>query len=331
MPPRSPARRRKPIGQPTRGKTAPNRLRKTDTFLAVAYPDFVRRMAGLYVDLGYGAYPVTSVETLHRLRRLNPSLHVLGVEIDPQRVEEAQPFAEPGLEFRLGGFNLPLQPGEDVSVIRAFNVLRQYDEAEVAEALAALSASLTEGGLIIEGTSDPRGRLLTFNLYQKQTPIPAPCEAPSERSAEGSPVGPSTARKSTPLRSGCSDRGRKSPPPFAKGANRGGTGWGLTRIAFVLAPTLHADFLPRQFQAVLPKNFIHHAEQGGAIDRFFTAWHAAWQRARAHAIDRRQMLTESAVRLADDYGYHVDRRPALLRRGFLWLGPEWPEVSEVRG
>ncbi len=103
--PSNPTRRPKPLGQPTRGKTAPNRLRKTDTFLGVAFPELVRCMTGLYVDLGYGAYPVTSVETLHRLRRLNPSLRVLGVEIDPQRVAEAQPFAEPGLEFRFGGFN----------------------------------------------------------------------------------------------------------------------------------------------------------------------------------------------------------------------------------
>jgi len=37
------------------------------------------------------------------------------------------------------------------------------------------------------------------------------------------------------------------------------------------------------------------------------------------------------ARGADHYGYPVDRRPALLRRGFVWLGPEWPGVSEVRG
>src|SRR6267143_3903151 len=117
------ARRPRPLGQPTRGKTGPNRLRKTDTFLAVAYPEFVRQMRGLYVDLGYGFYPVTSLETLQRLRRLNPKLQVLGVEIDPQRVADAQPFAESGLSFRLGGFNLPLLPGEGASVIRAFNVL----------------------------------------------------------------------------------------------------------------------------------------------------------------------------------------------------------------
>ena len=283
------------VGQITRGQTAPNRLRKTDTFLGVAYAEFVRHMRGLYVDLGYGAYPVTSVETLRRLRRLNGDLRVLGVEIDPERVAEAAPLAEPGLDFRLGGFNLPLADGETVSVIRAFNVLRQYGEAEVADALSVMSRYLVEGGLIIEGTCDPTGRLLTFNLYRKLPLTSAP-----------SP---------TPLRFG--------------GHSLAGRGESkLTRIGFILAPTLRADFLPRQFQAVLPKNFIHHAEPGGAIDQFFAAWHAAWQRARAQAPEPRQVFTHAALRLADHYGYTVDRRPALLRRGFLWLGPEWPEKEK---
>jgi hypothetical protein len=123
----------------------------------------------------------------------------------------------------------------------------------------------------LEGTSDPLGRLLAFNLYQKP--------------AAGQP---------------------------------------LERIALVLAPTLHAGFLPRQFQPVLPKNFIHHAEPGGLIDRFFGAWHAAWQSARGRAADPRQVFVLAARRLAGNYGYHVDQRPALLRRGFLWLGPGWP-------
>ncbi len=267
------ARPGQPLGQVTRGKTAPNRLRKTDTFLALAYPEFIRHAPGLYVDLGYGAYPITSVETLHRLRRLNPALRVLGVEIDPERVAAAEPYAEAGLEFRLGGFNLPLQPGESVSVIRAFNVLRQYEEGEVEKALAALTLPLTPGGLILEGTSDPAGRLLTINLY---------CKAAG-----------STA---------------------------------LARVGLVLAPTLRADFLPRQFQAVLPKNFIHHAEPGGAIDRFFAAWHAAWQYARRQVgpAGLRPVFQQAALRLATHYGYALDRRPALLRRGFLCLGPDWP-------
>ena len=77
----------------------------------------------------------------------------------------------------LGGFNLPLRPGESVSVIRAFNVLRQYEEAEVEKALAALSASLTAGGLVLEGTSDPLGRLLSFNLFRKAPPPASPAAA----------------------------------------------------------------------------------------------------------------------------------------------------------
>jgi len=132
----------------------------------VAFAERVRSMRGLYVDLGFGAAAVTSAETLSRLRRLNPGLRVLGVEIDPARVRDAQRVARPGLEFRLGGFNLPLRAGEQVSVIRAFNVLRQYDEAAVGAALAALFPALEPGGLLIEGTSDSTGRLMAFELHE---------------------------------------------------------------------------------------------------------------------------------------------------------------------
>jgi len=266
-------KRSKPHGQITRGKTAPNRLRQTDIFLAVAYPHLVRAADGLYIDLGYGAYPITTVETLQRLRRLNPLLQVMGVEIDPQRVAEAEPYSQPGLSFRFGGFNLPLESGERVSFIRAFNVLRQYAEAEVTDALDSLNAYLAESGLLIEGTCDPPGRLLTFNLFQK----------------------------------------------------RNGQ---LERIAFVLAPRLSAltlDFDPRDFQAVLPKNFIHHAEPGGAIDEFFEAWYRAWQSARGRATDVRQIFSATALRLADHYGYGLDRRQLLLKRTFLMLAAKWPE------
>lgn len=159
--------RRRPLGQITRGKTAPNRLRQTDVFLAVAYPDRLAGPGALYVDLGYGAYPVTTRETLQRLRRVNPDLQVLGVEIDPARVTEAAAFVEPGLEFRLGGFDLPLRPGERPRVIRAFNVLRQYGEDDCAAALRSLGEALAPGGLVVEGTCDPPGRLLTFDLYER--------------------------------------------------------------------------------------------------------------------------------------------------------------------
>lgn len=257
------------LGQVTRGKTAPNRLRKTDVFLALAFAERVRHMRGWYVDLGYGAYPVTSLETLVRLRRLNPRLRVLGVEIDPVRVAEAAPHAREGMVFRQGGFNLPVRPDETVSVVRAFNVLRQYPEAEVAQALQALAASMEAGALMLEGTCDPSGRLMTFNLFEHD-------------------------------------------------------GTALQRSALVLCPSLRAGFTPRQLQAVLPKNFIHHAEPGGPIDQFFGAWHASWQAARAQASDTRHIFAHAARRLADQYGYGVDKRPGLLQRGFLCLSPAWP-------
>jgi len=163
-------------GQVTRGKTAPNRLRSSDHFLASYDPSLLKQYDGafaraLYVDLGYGSEPVTTVESAARLRRVNPMLPVLGVEISPERVENAQRWAGKGISFRLGGFNLPLQrrsggDGETVRLLRAFNVLRQYEESEVEPAYDLLASQVLPGGLIVDGTSDPYGRVWTANLLR---------------------------------------------------------------------------------------------------------------------------------------------------------------------
>lgn len=163
---------RRPQGQETRGKTARNRLRRVDNFLCLYDPALIRREHGsftnaLFVDLGYGAEPFTTLESAERLRRLNPTLPVLGVEIDAQRVATAQPFADERTHFRLGGFNLPLLAGEGVRCIRAFNVLRQYEESAVADAYHLLARQLLPGGLLIEGTSDPFGRIWVAHLLRK--------------------------------------------------------------------------------------------------------------------------------------------------------------------
>jgi hypothetical protein len=165
---------RKPQGTVTRGKTAPNRLRRVDHFLLNYDPALIRRNDGgyaraMFVDLGYGAEPVTTLESAQRLRQLNPRLPVLGVEIDADRVAAARPYADAQTFFRRGGFNLPLNAGsESVRLIRAFNVLRQYDEAAVTEAYAHLAEHVLPGGLMIEGTSDPFGRIWVANLLRKQ-------------------------------------------------------------------------------------------------------------------------------------------------------------------
>lgn len=168
---------RRPQGQETRGKTARNRLRRVDNFVCLYEPTLLQRNTGafaqtLFVDLGYGAEPFTTLESAERFRRLNPALPVLGVEIDADRVATAQPFADAQTHFRLGGFNLPLHPGERVRLIRAFNVLRQYEEEAVAEAYAMLAHYLVPGGLLIEGTSDPFGRIWVAHVLRKPTTTP---------------------------------------------------------------------------------------------------------------------------------------------------------------
>jgi hypothetical protein len=128
------------------------------------YPQFER---AFYVDLGYGAEPFTTLESARRLRTLNADLPVLGVEIEMERVNNAKPYEDPNTLFRLGGFNIPLRPGETVRAMRAFNVLRQYEEKEVLPSLEMMGSSLVEGGLLIEGTSDPFGRIWVANILRK--------------------------------------------------------------------------------------------------------------------------------------------------------------------
>ncbi|MEM7125745.1 MAG: hypothetical protein AAF702_05435 [Chloroflexota bacterium] len=170
---------RKPQGQATRGKTAQNRLRRVDNFLVLYDPGLIRRRTGdfrhaFFVDLGFGEEATTSLESVRCLRRLNPTLPVLGVEIDPERVANALPCAGDGVDFRLGGFNVPLLTNEQgqqetVRAIRAFNVLRQYDQSQVDDAYCQMISSILPGGLLIEGTSDPRGSLWVANIVRRST------------------------------------------------------------------------------------------------------------------------------------------------------------------
>ncbi|MCL6646342.1 MAG: class I SAM-dependent methyltransferase [Dehalococcoidia bacterium] len=164
----------RPSGQVTRGKTAPNRLRLADTYLLVAERERLRRLAGPVVDLGFGDVPVTTAELFERLRRANTRAEVVGVEIDPERAERAQAFARDGLRFVRGGFNLPLGEGEVAGLVRAFNVLRQYDEGEVRAALETLAQRMAPGALLIEGTSDPFGRLACWWTWERTAARPTP-------------------------------------------------------------------------------------------------------------------------------------------------------------
>lgn len=159
-----------PVGVPTRGTTGFNRLRKADRWLAhhpaVRAAFDAASLSGrrpLAVDVGYGASHTTTVEWAGWLRRVNPQVRVLGLEIEPSRVLPPRD----GVEFALGGFELA---GHRAEVVRAFNVLRQYDVSEVLAAWRMMIAGLNPGGQIIEGTCDEIGRRAAWVLLDESGP-----------------------------------------------------------------------------------------------------------------------------------------------------------------
>lgn len=260
---------KKPIGNPTRGKTATNRLRRVDNFILLYEPALLTRTDGLFqhsmfIDLGYGFDARTTLESAERFRRINPSLPILGVEIDKERVEAAQPFADSITHFRHGGFNLPLQSGERVRLIRAFNVLRQYEEKDFAPAYERLAEYVLPGGLMIEGTSNPFGSIWVANLARKME-----------------------------------------------------SGWKFEALVF--STNFHMGFDITDFQAVLPKNHIHHVVPGETIYDFFEAWkRSAAETAHAKVFGWKQWFIASAENLAAK-GFKIDTHKKWLAKGWLIL------------
>lgn len=168
----------RPVGTVTRGTTNPNRLRRVDRWTAATMAPLLRAPAGppVVVDLGYGASPVTVLELAARLRRVRADVRVLGVEIDPERVARGLVVADPPtVDFVLGGFEVPVPGGGPAVLVRAFNVLRQYDETQVADAWARVVDRLAPGGALVEGTCDELGRLAAWvDVRRGEDGRPAP-------------------------------------------------------------------------------------------------------------------------------------------------------------
>ena len=259
---------KKPVGQVTRGKTASNRLRRVDNFILLYEPSLLTRTDGLFadsffVDLGYGFDPRTTLESAERFRRVNPNLPILGVEIDKERVDAALPYADERTHFRLGGFNLPLQAGEGVRLIRAFNVLRQYEEADFAPSYERLTEYVLPGGLMIEGTSTPFGQLWVANLARM------------------------TAEHK----------------------------WKMEALVF--STNFRLGFDITDFQAVLPKNHIHHMVAGESTYEFMEAWkRSAAETSPAKVFGLQQWFAASVENLAAK-GYKIDLRKKWLNKGWL--------------
>lgn len=172
-----------PLGRPTRGTTGTNRLRRNDRWIA-ASTAFQRAVDPLVIDLGYGASGVTAFELATRLGRNRPDAEVIGVELDPDRVATARAQLDdvragrtafsPDLRvsFARGGFEVPLAAGRRPAVIRAMNVLRQYDESDVAEAWRSMTARLSSEGMLCEGTCDEIGRIASWvDVTPSATPV----------------------------------------------------------------------------------------------------------------------------------------------------------------
>ena len=272
---------KKPEGQPTRGKTASNRLRRVDNFILLYEPSLLTRTDGLFasalfVDVGYGFDARTTLESAARFRRVNPDLPILGVEIEKDRVEAALPYADEKTFFRLGGFNLPLQQGEHVRLIRAFNVLRQYEEKDFAPSYERLAQYVLPGGLMIEGTSNPFGSIWCANLVRRVM----------ESGSLLPNVGDWTIRD-----------------------------WRLEALVF--STNFRTGFDITDFQAVLPKNLIHHVVPGEPVYDFFEAWkQSAAETSVMKAYGLRQWFMQSAEALAQK-GYRVNLQKKFLAREYL--------------
>ena len=159
------------MGTLTRGTTNPNRLRRVDRWLAGPHGWRLRQAADpLVVDLGYGASPATAVELHGRMGAVRADVDVVGIEIDPERVRRAKPLERAGLSFRQGGFELPLD-GRRPVMVRAFNVLRQYDESEYAAYWDMVMSRLAPGGIFVDGTCDEIGRRATWVEVGPRGPV----------------------------------------------------------------------------------------------------------------------------------------------------------------
>lgn len=163
---RAQAGRGRPFGVITRGTTGYNRLRRSDRW-ARYHPEVQALLRGepspLLIDVGYGASHTTTVEWARWMREINPQARVIGLEIHPDRVLPPRD----GVSFELGGFELA---GYSPHLVRAFNVLRQYDVGEVAAAWASVQERLAPGGLFIEGTCDELGRRAAWVLLDAHGP-----------------------------------------------------------------------------------------------------------------------------------------------------------------
>src|SRR5215211_7337908 len=87
--------------------------------------------------------------------------------------------------------------------------------------------------------------------------------------------------------------------------------------ALVFSTNFRTGFDITNFQAVLPKNLIHHVVQGEPIYDFFEAWkQSAAETAALKAYGLRQWFIQSSEALAQK-GYKINLQKKFLARGWM--------------
>ncbi|MEV5708229.1 class I SAM-dependent methyltransferase [Actinoallomurus sp. NPDC052274] len=274
----------RPEGVITRGTTAPNRLRRADRWIVSVHGPLLRRAdRPLVVDLGFGASPVTTAELFGRLRAAHPRVEVVGVEIDPARVAAAKPREREGLSFRLGGFELPVD--RPPTLVRAFNVLRQYGEGEAWAAWERLCAGLAPDGVLVEGTCAETGRRAAWVTLGARGEGRA-------RDRRAVRPGASDPRMSTGVRPPASDP--RTPAGVRPGVSDPRT---ITFAAHLPSLSRPSDLAER-----LPKTLIHRNVPGERVHEVLAAFDRAWATAAPQSVfGPRQRWVTAVELLARDH------------------------------
>ncbi len=298
----------RPVGDITRGTTHANRLRRLDGWLIHRMTAHLRHHPdALVVDLGFGEAPTTTLELADRLRaRLDRAIRVVGIDIDPDRVERALPLTRDGVTFALGGFEVPLPGERRASVIRAANVLRQYDEAAVPMAWRQMTRRLDDGGLMVDCTCDELGRLGSWIAVG--------------RDGMGDPV-PRTLTLSLHLASlvprGSAPRSGSASSAEAERAASRERGRGLGAPAELVRPSRVAERLP--------KVLIHRNVPGEPIHGLLCDLDRAWSVAAPLGVFGVRQRWIETIRALKATGWPVQDGPARWRLGELTV--PWPAVA----
>ncbi len=161
-----------PLDTKTRGRTSRGRLRALDAYLCHRERELLTRRDGpwgraVFADVGFGEHPWTTLESAEAFRALQPELPVIGVELDAERARAAGAHADARTHFRQGGFELPLGADEPARLVRAMNLLRQGPPERVPDVHRTLGRYLLPSGLLVEGSTDPTGAVLTAHLLRR--------------------------------------------------------------------------------------------------------------------------------------------------------------------